>query len=94
MANLASVQVIVYGHVQGVFFRVFVSKQARELSLAGYVRNLPGEEAVEVQTEGERKQLEKLIGYLKLGSPKARVEKVVTKWSKYTGSYNCFSIRY
>ena len=94
MADLSSVQVVVYGYVQGVFFRAFASRQARELGLTGYVRNLPGREAVEVQAEGERKQLEKLIDYLKLGPPTARVEKVVTKWSKYTGSCSGFSIRY
>ncbi len=94
MADLASVRVVVYGHVQGVFFRAFASRQAEELSLTGCVRNLPSGEAVEVQAEGERKQLEKLIDYLKLGPPKARVEKVVTKWSKYTGSYSGFSIRH
>jgi len=55
---------------------------------------LPGREAVEVQAEGERKQLEKLIDYLKLGPPTARVGKVVTKWSEYTGDYSGFSIRY
>ena len=94
MADLASVQVVVYGRVQGVFFRAFTSKQAGELGLTGYVRNLPDGESVEVQAEGERKQLEKLIDYLKLGPPRASVEKVVTNWSEYTGSYSDFSIRY
>ena len=94
MADLASVRVVVYGYIQGVFFRAFASRQARELGLTGYVRNLPGREAVEVQVEGERKQLEKLIDYLKLGPPTARVGKVVTKWSEYTGNYSGFSIRY
>ena len=94
MADLASVRVIVYGYVQGVFFRAFASRRARALGLTGYVRNLPGREAVEVQAEGERKQLEKLIDYLKLGPPTARVGKVVTKWSEYTGNYSGFSIRY
>ncbi len=94
MADLASVRVIVYGYVQGVFFRAFASRRARALGLTGYVRNLPGREAVEVNTEGERKQLEKLIDYLKLGPPTARVGKVVTKWSEYTGNYSGFSIRY
>ncbi len=94
MADLASVQVIVYGYVQGVFFRAFASRRATELGLTGYVRNLPGREAVEVNAEGERKQLEELIGYLKVGPPAARVEKVVTNWSEYTGSYSRFSIRY
>ena len=94
MADLASVRVIVYGYVQGVFFRAFASRRAVELGLTGYVRNLPDREAVEVNAEGERKQLEELIGYLKVGPPGAKVEKVVTNWSEYTGSYSRFSIRY
>ena len=94
MAELASVHAIVYGRVQGVFFRASVSEWAEELGLTGYVRNLHDREAVEVQAEGERKQLEKLVGHLKVGPPAARVEKVVTKWSEYTGGYSGFSIRY
>jgi len=93
MTDLASVRVIVYGFVQGVFFRDFTSRRARELGLTGYVRNLRDVEAVEVQAEGERKQLEKLIGYLEVGPPSARVTRVVTEWSEYTGSYSGFGIR-
>jgi len=93
MTDLASVQAIVYGYVQGVFFRDFVTRRANELGVTGYVRNLPGG-TVEVLAEGERKQLEKLIGYLRVGSPAARVEKVTTNWSEYTGSYYDFGIRY
>ncbi len=94
MTDLAAVRVIVYGYVQGVFFRAFTSRRAIELGLTGYVRNLAGREAVEVQAEGERKQLEKLIGYLKVGPPAAKVERLETIWSEYTGSYSHFSIRY
>ena len=93
MADLATVQAIVYGYVQGIFFRAFVSRRAKELGLTGYVRNLPGG-TVEVNAEGERKQLERLIGYLKVGPPGARVEKVTTNWSEHTGSYSGFNIRY
>ena len=94
MTDLASVQAIVYGRVQGVYFRAFTSRQARELGLSGYVRNLADWKAVEVQAEGERKQLEKLIDHLKDGPPAARVEKVVTNWSEYTGSYSSFGVKY
>ena len=93
MTDLASVRVIVYGFVQGVFFRDFASRRARELGLTGYVRNRRDVEAVEVQAEGERKQLEKLIGYLEVGPPSARVTRVVTEWSEYTGGYSGFGIR-
>ena len=94
MADLGSVQAIVYGRVQGVFFRDFVSRQATLLGLTGYVRNRRGEEAVEVHAEGERKQLEELISHLKVGPPAAKVERVETSWSEYSGSYSRFSIRY
>ena len=91
MADSASLQVTVYGRVQGVFFRAFVSRCARELGLTGYVCNLP-DGAVGVRAEGERRQLEKLIGYLKLGPSAARVDEVLTSWSEYTGSYSGFSV--
>ena len=93
MTDLASVQAIVYGYVQGVFFRAFVSRWATELGLTGYVRNVPGGR-VEINAEGERKQLEKLIDHLKVGPPAARVKKVVTNWAEYSGNYSVFSIRY
>ena len=94
MTDLASVQATVYGRVQGVYFRDFTLRHARELGLTGYVRNLPGEKAVEVQAEGERNKLERLIDHLKVGPPAAKVEKVVTNWSEYTGSYAGFTVRY
>ena len=94
MAELASVHAIVNGRVQGVCFRAFVSECAVELELAGYVRNLRGMEAVEIQAEGEKDRLEKLVDYLKIGPPASRVERVVTEWSEFTGGYSGFSIRY
>jgi len=91
--NLASVHAVVYGYVQGVFFRAFVSQRAGELGLSGYVRNLP-QGAVEVVAEGGKRQLEKLISYLSTGPPSAKVERVAINWSGYTGNYADFSVRY
>ena len=93
MTDLASVQVIVSGLVQGVYFRDFTSRQALKLGLTGYVRNLP-EGTVEVQAEGEKKNLEKLIDCLKEGPPAARVSEVVTNWSEYTGGYSGFRVKH
>ena len=94
MSGLASVRITVYGRVQGVLFRDFTLERAKELGLVGYVRNLSDQAAVEVQAEGERALLEKLIEQLKIGPPKAEVEKVEASWSKYSASYTRFSIRY
>jgi acylphosphatase len=94
MGDLASVKILVFGRVQGVFFRAFTSERAIELGLKGYVRNLAPEGAVEVIAEGERDRLERLIAQLKTGPPSARVDQVVTNWSDYTGSYDRFGIWY
>ena len=93
MADLAALQAVVHGRVQGVFFRAFVTRWAAELGVAGYVRNRH-DGSVEVCAEGERRQLEKLIGYLKEGSPHATVNKVITNWSEYSGDYSGFEVTY
>ncbi|MFC1901686.1 acylphosphatase [Chloroflexota bacterium] len=93
MAELAALQANVCGRVQGVFFRAFVAGWAEKLGLVGYVRNLP-DGAVEVRAEGERPRLEELAGYLEVGPPAARIDKVVTNWSEYGGAYRGFSVRY
>lgn len=93
MTEMASVQAIIHGRVQGVLFRDFAFRRARGLGLTGYVRNLPGG-SVEVQAEGERKQLEELIAHLKEGPPAAKVTEVVTSWLEYAGSYSGFRVRY
>ncbi len=94
MANLASLRVVVHGHVQGVFFRDFVKQQASALGLTGYVRNLPGGNSVEVVAEGETGKLKKLQENLKVGPSRARVEKVETSEGEYSGSYFDFKIRH
>jgi len=83
----------VSGRVQGVFFRAFVERQAAVLGLAGYVRNLP-DGGVEVVAEGERLNLEKLLEYLRVGPPRARVERVDTHWQAYSGAFKNFRVRY
>ena len=92
--DLASFRAIVYGRVQGVYFRVFTLRHAVELGLTGYVRNLPGGKAIEVKAAGEKSKLQRLIDYIKVGPPAAKVEEVVTNWSEYTGDYSDFSIRH
>ena len=91
--ELASFQASVYGRVQGVFFRAHVAKYARELEITGYVRNL-ADSSVEVRAEGEKRSLERLLALLKTGPPGARVIKVDTDWSEYTGRYSGFNILY
>ncbi len=94
MADVARLSATVYGRVQGVYFRYFVRNVARNLGLKGYVHNLTSGDAVEVQAEGEKPQLNRLIEQLKLGPPGARVERVKVDWLDYSGQFDDFSVRY
>jgi len=93
-STLASFQAVVFGRVQGVFFRAFVRRYAIDLGLSGYVRNLTESSAVEVVAEGRRSQLEELLKHLRRGPVGARVEKVEVKWGDYSGDFSDFKIRY
>ncbi|MBN2239823.1 MAG: acylphosphatase, partial [Dehalococcoidales bacterium] len=87
MSEQAALQIIVHGRVQGVYFRLFTQRKARELKLAGTVRNLPGGTSVEVIVEGEIAKLDSLVEFLKKGPPGARVTKTEISRTSFTGSY-------
>ena len=79
---MQSVQIHVSGRVQGVFFRVYTQKFARELiGITGYVRNLP-DGRVEIFAEGSKKSLTKLVQWVEeKGSPGSRIMKTVVNWN-------------
>ena len=66
-------QIRVSGQVQGVGFSPFVYQLAREIGLAGWVRN--DSDGVEIEVEGEREQVMRLIERMQNEPPAlARVE--------------------
>ena len=84
--TLLSVSVIWLAYIFQKYLRIVVN-----LFLGVQIKTVPENE---VQAEGERSQLDKLIDCLRSGPPGARVEKVETSWSEYTGSYADFGIKY
>ena len=66
---------IVRGRVQGVGFRWFVEREARTLSIAGWVRN-NADGTVEVLAMGSGEQLRALKARLQAGPRASRVDTV------------------
>jgi acylphosphatase len=83
----------VHGRVQGVSFRDYTQRRARELGLVGYVRNT-WERTVEVVAEGPRGDVEKLLGFLHIGPRAAFVTQVDTQWPAPTREFDRFEVRY
>lgn len=67
---------LVSGRVQGVGFRWFVHREAAELGLRGWVRNLQSGE-VECVAEGSEAQLADLEAQLRKGSRGSRVDRLL-----------------
>ncbi|WP_236345531.1 acylphosphatase [Enterobacter cancerogenus] len=93
MSNVCTIA-WVHGMVQGVGFRYSTQREALQLGLTGYARNLD-DGSVEVLACGEAERVETLIAWLKAGGPRsARVDKVLTQPHQPDREYADFGIRY
>ena len=81
----------VSGRVQGVFFREHTRKWATSLGLTGWVRNTEDGQ-VEINVEGERETIERLLELLHEGSPLSRVDFLDVDWEVYSGEFIDFRI--
>jgi acylphosphatase len=87
----ARLVVRIEGRVQGVGYRMFVRERAVALGLSGWVRNLPSGD-VDLEAEGPRAVLERLLRELRSGPPASRVLHVHAEWAPARGT-NGFEIR-
>ena len=78
--------------MQGVGFRFFAERHARQLGIEGYVRNRY-DGAVEVEAEGAAPALEQFLNELRQGPRLARVQDVKVTWLPYTGELGPFGVR-
>lgn len=91
--RMIRLEAVVYGRVQGVFFRQTTVQEARSLHLTGWVRNEPNG-AVRVVAEGNEPSLQQFYSFLHQGPPGAAVTFVEDVWTEATGEYPNFTVKY
>jgi len=91
MSEKVQYHVIVYGKVQGVFFRAETSRSAQKLNITGWVRNLANGN-VEAVIEGDESDIQKMIQWLKKGSPLSSVSKIDLQKSPSCSNFTSFKI--
>ncbi len=77
----------VSGKVQGVWFRANTQREARQIGLTGWVRNMP-DGRVEVMSCGPKEQVELLEIWLRRGPERAEVTLLQGEdlpWQAYSG---------
>ncbi|GBD25223.1 Acylphosphatase [bacterium HR30] len=90
--NQRRVHLLIHGVVQGVGFRFFVERHAKDLGLKGWVRNVANG-AVEVLVEGPAEALDRLVQLCHQGPRGAMVESVRATWAAARGEFARFEIR-
>jgi len=81
---------VVRGRVQGVGFRFFAERAARELGVRGWVRNLP-DGSVETLAEGEEAAVSRYVQRLREGPRSSRVDDILVEDMAASG-YSSFEI--
>ena len=69
------IRFIVYGKVQHVYYRKFVSQAVMKRQIKGYIRNLP-DGTVEVVAELIDSEVDNFMQILRDGSPQSVVDKI------------------
>jgi acylphosphatase len=83
----------VRGRVQGVGFRAWSRRLARELGVRGWVRNRP-DGSVELHAAGTDEAMTELVQRLEKGPPVARVEAVEREGSAQDLPKSGFEVRW
>jgi acylphosphatase len=91
--EMANTHLVVSGLVQGVGFRWWVMRKAKEFGLKGYVRNLYDGD-VELEVEGLRAMIIDFVKEVKVGPRYASVTEAKVQWSEYQGRYKSFDIKF
>ncbi len=91
--EIVRAEIIVGGRVQGVGFRYFVLRNALQLGIKGYVKNLITGEVLTV-AEGERFKLEELAKLIKIGPTYSDVKKFKVAWLEATNEFENFEVRF
>lgn len=91
---MSRVRLIITGDVQGVGFRAWVRRYARDTSLlTGWVKNRD-DGTVEVLAEGGKKDLEEFIKQCEQGPEVAWVQGVEVTWEEATDELVGFEVVY
>ncbi|MCD6494227.1 MAG: acylphosphatase [Archaeoglobaceae archaeon] len=85
------VEIYVEGVVQGVGFRYFTQRIAKEIGIKGFVKNLP-DGRVYIVAEGSKEQLDKFMSYVKKGPSTSIVRKVTMKKMNKKEKFDNFEI--
>lgn len=88
---MIGVSLNVEGLVQGVGFRYFTKQKGQEIGISGTVKNLPNG-SVQIELAGSNEDIQKMIKWLHIGPPTARVERLEYEFNNKSNGLIGFEI--
>jgi len=88
-----SFRISVFGRVQGVGYRYSAVRTALKYRIVGWVRNAY-DGSVELECEGNAKDIDGFIKWLKIGPTGAKVTSIEINEKQYQGLYSDFVVDY
>jgi acylphosphatase len=85
----STLHLVIYGRVQGVFFRESMRRTAQDLAVTGWVRNR-NDGTVEAVVQGEQNAVEAIVRWAQLGPKMANVERIEVE--PCSGSFTNFEV--
>ena len=90
MPNTVTRHLVISGRVQGVGYRYYMQRKARELGIAGWVRNR-SDGTVEAVVHGGPEQVNAIVAWTRRGPPSAVVAEV--RVTDASGDFATFETR-
>jgi len=88
-SSSVTLRLVIYGRVQGVFFRESMRREAMNLGISGWVRNR-SDGAVEASVHGDTAAVEAIVRWSKRGPDHSHVERVEVMPDE--GNYSNFEV--
>lgn len=92
--KLFRAEILAEGMVQGVGFRYFVLRNAQQLGLKGFTKNIYTGDQVLTVVEGRKASIEELFKIIRIGPMHASVNRCTIGWEEYRGEFSSFEIRH
>jgi len=90
MSNTVTRHLVISGRVQGVGYRYYMQRKARELGIAGWVRNR-SDGTVEAVVHGSPERVNAIVAWARRGPPSAVVAEV--RVTDASGDFATFETR-
>ena len=91
MKEIKEIECLVRGRVQGVMYRDFARRQARQRSISGTVQNL-SDGSVKVIAQGDEPSLQEFIARLRRGPFLSHIGSIEVLWRAATDQLDGFRI--